>query len=325
LLRGAAERFPDDTELALRVLDAYEDAGDVAGGRAWARMLRRRVDATMHLRTSVGEYYFRLAAKGSGELAQRDSEEARRTFGEIVEFAPQDPLARRRLGDLLRAHGLFAEALRQYETLAELIPDDPSVPLLIAAAAQGTGKTEEAVRRLEKAAGSAAPDGGSSVAVAARALQSVYLAWARLESGQAKKKDELERLRARAARLASQSEEQGARVIVTWSHPELRTQLWTNALGSPMPATDNFPLLGVAQAFLSLEASPVLERRSDPQDAAQAARLKLSARVTVVMDEGTAKERILHREIAFSGEDQQPRERVAFKLTSAGLAAQEVE
>jgi hypothetical protein len=43
LLRGAAERFPEDTELALTVLEAYEDVGDDAGGRAWARKLRTRL------------------------------------------------------------------------------------------------------------------------------------------------------------------------------------------------------------------------------------------------------------------------------------------
>jgi Ca-activated chloride channel family protein len=63
----------------------------------------------------VAEYYLRLAGRGQGRGSERDAEEARRTFGEIVEFAPEDPLARRRLGDLLRAHGFYAEALRQYE------------------------------------------------------------------------------------------------------------------------------------------------------------------------------------------------------------------
>src|SRR5690606_16504366 len=115
LLRGTAEKFPDDTELALRVLFAYEDAKDEAGGRAWARKLRTRVDATSHLRTSVGEYYLRLAGTGDQKAtaSKYDQAEARRTFGEIVEFAPEDPLARRHLGDLLAAHGWHEEALRQ--------------------------------------------------------------------------------------------------------------------------------------------------------------------------------------------------------------------
>src|SRR5205085_7146952 len=131
---------------------AHEDAGDDPGGRAWARRLRRRADATAHVWTSVGEYYFRLASRQTGAEAERDRVEAHRTFGELVEFAPDDPAARRRLGDLLRAHGWYDEAFRQYLTLEQLTPDDPAVPLFLAAAAQGMGRVEEAVGWAEKAA-----------------------------------------------------------------------------------------------------------------------------------------------------------------------------
>jgi Ca-activated chloride channel family protein len=314
LLRGAAERFPDDTELGLTVLDAYEDAADDAGGRAWARKLRRRADATSHLRTSVGEYYFRLAARARGQGAKRDAEEARRTFGEIVEFAPEDPLARRRLGDLLRAHGLYAEALRQYQTLAELTPDDPSVPLLLAAAAEGTGKTEEAVRFLEKAASSAAPDAESTLSVAARALGGAFLAWARNTSTNA---DQKRRLRVRAARLAPSSGGNEARVIVTWSHPELRAALWTESLGTLMPAPNNFPLFGVAEAFVAPKS--LVEIRTDPEDAARAARLDAKAIVTVIVDEGETNERILREEVSFRGAGPGTPERIRLRLNEAGL------
>jgi Ca-activated chloride channel family protein len=310
LLRGAAEKFPDDSELALVVLEAYEDVGDVAGGRAWARKLRRRVDATAHIRTDVGEYYFRLASRETGPAAQRDLDEARRTFAELVEFAPEDPLARRLLGDLLRAHGWYGEALRQYETLADLTPDDPVVPLLLAAAAQGTGKIEEAVRWAEKAAATGSPDGSSSVALAARALASSFLAWARQDSMAAKKPDELDRLRARAARLAATGGETGVRFVLTWSHPELRPALWSNALGSMMPARDNLPLLGVAQAYVPATPAPAVEIRLDPEDAARAARFDVKATLTVIVDEGATGERIVRMDIGFRGADGKPRAKV---------------
>lgn len=299
LLRGASEKFPDDTELALAVLDAYEDLGDAAGGRAWARKLRRRADATNHVRTAVGEYYFRVAAAGSGEQADRDAEEGRRSFGEIVEFAPEDPLARRRLGDLLRAHGYHEAAMRQYQTLQALVPDDPSVSLLLAAAAQGLGKTEEAVRWTERAGQAGAPDGAGAVAIASRALASAYLAWSRMESDRADEQDELQRLRQRAARLSAGDVEHGARVIVTWSHPELRAALWTNALGAMMPASDNFPLLGVAQAYVPAANRPVVQLRLDPHDAAIAARLGVKATLTLIEREGADDERIVVREVDF--------------------------
>ena len=317
LLRGAAEKFADDTELSLLVLDAYEDAADEAGGRAWARKLRRRADASSHVRTNVGEYYLRLSGRAKGAQAERDAQEARRTFGELVEFAPEDPLSRRRLGDLLRAHGWYQEALRQYETLAALTPDDPSVPLLLAAANQGTGKVEEAVRWAEKAAASGSPDGGSQMALAARALASAFLCWARL--GSDGKGEEIERLRIRAARLAASEQGQGVRVILSWAHPELRPALWSNALGSMMPAPDNLPLLGVAQVFVPSTPTPEIELRLDPEDAARAARLELKATLTILVDEGTDHERLARSDITFKGDAGKPRDRVRLRFENGAL------
>jgi tetratricopeptide (TPR) repeat protein len=319
MLRGTAEQFPDDTELALTVLEAYEDIGDDAGGRSWARKLRRRADATAHVRTNVGEYYLRLSARGTPAEAKRDAEEARRTFGELVEFAPEDPLTRRLLGDLLRSHGFYDEALRQYQTLAALTPDDPSVPLLIAAASQGSGKVEEAVRWAEKASQSGSPDAASPVPLAARALSSAFLAWARLDAAKRSRPDDLSRLRVRASRLAASESGEGVRVIVSWSHPELRPALWTNALGSVLPAEDNLPLLGVAQAFVPRSPAPRIELRLDPEDAARVSRLGAKATVTVIQAEGAADERIARFDVVFRGADGKPRDRVALRFDGGAL------
>jgi Ca-activated chloride channel family protein len=323
LLHSAALRWQDDLELALMVLDAYEDAGDDSGGRAWARRLRRRADATAHVHTSIGEYYFRLSQRSTGPAAQRDVEEARRTFGEIVEFAPEDPVARRRLGDLLRAHGFYEEALRQYETLERLTPDDAAVPLLLAAAAQGMGRIEEAVRWTEKAASTGSPDGSSPLSVSARAMASAFLAWARDDAARADRKDEADRLRARAKRLSGTRAPSGGdvRIVVTWSHPELRPALWTNALGAPMPATDNYPLFGVAEATVPGAPSATVELRLDPEDAARAARLGARATVTAVTGEGTPDERIARLDVGF-GTPAHTNDRVKVVFDSGALHAE---
>ncbi len=305
VLRAAALKWADDLELGLRVLDALEDAGDDGGGRAWARRLRRRADATAHVWTSVGEYHLRLAARGSGVDAERDRVEARRTFGELVEFAPEDPAARRRLGDLLRAHGWYDEALRQYLTLQTLTPDDADVPLLIAAAAQGLGRVEEAVGWAEKAAAAGSPDGQSPLSRASRATAVAFLAWARDEALRAGKKDDAEKLLSRARRLAAGSAKQnpeadakGVRILVTWAHPELHPSLWTTALGTPMPSPDNFPMYGVAEATTNA-APATAELRLEPEDAARAARLGLKATVTVITGGGTPAEAITRQEVGF--------------------------
>ncbi len=305
VLRAAATKWPDDLELGLRVLDAFEDAGDDGGGRAWARRMRRRADATAHVWTTVGEYHLRLAARASGADADRDRVEAKRTFGELVEFAPDDPAARRRLGDLLRAHGWYDEALRQYLTLQALTPDDPAVPLLLAAASQGLGRVEEAVGWAEKAAQAGSPDGGSPLSRASRATAVAFLAWAREEALRTGNKEDAEKLLARTRRLSAAGgkpnakvDDPAVRVLVTWSHPELHPSLWTTALGAPMPSPDNFPRFGVAEARIA--ATPaVCEIRLEPDDAARAARLGLKAVVTVIRSAGTPGEKIVRQEIGF--------------------------
>jgi Ca-activated chloride channel family protein len=321
VLRAAALRWPDDLELSLRVLDAYEDAGDDPGGRAWARRIRHRSDATAHVYTNVGEYYLRLSHRESGPPSDRDADEARRTFGELVEFAPDDPVARRRLGDLLRAHGWYDEAFRQYETLAQLTPDDPAVPLLLAAAAQGMGRIEEAVSWAEKAASAGSPDGTSPVSRAARATASAFLSWARDEAVRAKRSDDAERLRARARRVAGAdvAPAGSVRFLVTWAHPELHPVLWTSALGAPMPSTDSYPLYGVAQAVLPASPDPFIELRLDPEDAARAARLGAVAVVTALVAEGTPDERIVRLEVSFADPARGPLALVRVRLQGDAL------
>jgi Ca-activated chloride channel family protein len=325
VLRAAATKWPDDFELGLRVLDALEDAGDDGGGRAWARRLRRRADATAHVWTTVGEYYLRLAARATGPAAERDRVEARRTFGELVEFSPEDPAARRRLGDLLRAHGWHEEALRQYLTLQTLTPDDPTVPLLVAAASHGVGRVEEAVAWAEKAATAGSPDGASALSRAARATALSFLAAARDEALRAGKRDDAERLLGRTRRLLAAGEggrpgaeqERSVRVLVTWAHPELHPSLWTTALGAPMPSPDNFPSFGVAEAKLGATPAQV-ELRLEPEDAARAARLGLRATVTVIVGGGTPAEKITRQEVTF-GTTADPASRVILTHDGAAL------
>ncbi len=320
VLRAAATKWPDDMELSLRVLDAFEDLKDDGGLRAWARKLRRRPDATAHVWTQVGEHYLRLASRETGADAARDTTEAKRTFGELVEFAPEDPAARRRLGDLLRAHGWYEEALRQYLTLQTLTPDDASVPLLLASATQGMGRVEEAVGWAEKAVAAGSPDGKSALSRAARANALAFLAWARDDAQKANKNDDAERLLARANRLAatgSSARGESVHVIVTWSHPELHPSLWTTHTGAPMPAPDNFPLFGVAEARMPAGTTKV-ELRTDPEEAARAARLGVSAVVTVISGEGGKTPTIARTNVTF-GTLQAPAERLIVTLENGAL------
>ena len=308
-LRALEQQFPDDLSLSLELLNAYEDADDRGALRDHARKLRERPDADARVRTAVGELYLRLAERAvSVEEKALLVAEGRRAFGEIVEFAAEDPVARRRLGDLLLSHGFFAEAARQYGTLAGLTPDDAKVLLLRAAAAEGQGLLEEALKWAEKGGASGAPDGSSGAAVTARALAATHLAWARIAAAEGKRPDELEALSARAARVLSGSlldpdKPAGVRVSLTWSHPELYPSLWTNALGTAMPAPDGDVTLGIAQAIVPARQDSYVEVRLEPSDLAHAARLGATAELTVVFDELGKAEKIVRKRLKFAKTD----------------------
>ena len=292
-LRALALQWPDDFTLAMRLLDALEDTGDDAGARALGRTLRARPDADAALRTAVGELYLRLAARGK-DAAQKaaDDAEARRAFGEIVEFSPDDPVARRRLGDLLRAHGWFEDATRQYETLARLAPDDGSVALLLAAAAEGQGKLESAVKWSEQAGSAGDPGQLGSPASTARAFAVTYLAWGRLDAMTQHRDDEARAITARLTRVMATETRRnahGARVSLTWSHPELHPTLWSNALGAPMPAPEGDVTLGIAAVVLPARGGVVVEVRLSPDEVEHAARLGARAVLTASFaEEGDA-------------------------------------
>jgi len=293
-LRKAAFEWPDDFAVAMRLLDALEDAGDVAGARGLARALRARPDADAALRTAVGELYLRLAARApSSDDKANDEREARRAFGEIVEMAPDDPVARKRLGDLLRAHGFYADAARQYETLARLAPDDTRVPLLLSAAAAGQGFLESAVKWAEKASAASAPDEAGSAA--ARAFAATYLAWGHLDAEAAGRKGEAKAIETRLDRVLAADRgrlTRGARVVLTWAHPDLHPTLWHNAFGSPMPAPDGDASLGIALAVVPARDDIAVEVRLDKSELEHAARLGAEAVLTVMFADTTRAARI---------------------------------
>lgn len=317
-LRDLVAAWPSDLELMLQLLEAHEDAQDFAAARALARNLRRRADTTAHVRTLVGEFYWRCSERETERDKIRDLEEARRAFGEIVEFAPDDPAARRRLGDLLRSHGWYEEALRQYETLRELLPEDPTVHLLIAAAAQGMGKTEEALRWSEKAASTAAPDARSLLESAAQAEGSVFLAWAREDALKQGRTSDAERLLLRGRKL-TQSDvggEGSIRFILTWEHPELRPILYGITRDGPVLGRQ-MTQLGVAEQFASPE-EPRVELRLDPNDFTRVARLRAEVVLTAIVGEGTASQQATRVRLRF-GDLHQPKPVLRYAYVDGAL------
>lgn len=230
---------PESLSLRVMLLHLLERAKQLPEAERIAWRLRADPGADAGVRQQVGEFFLRRG----------DTAEARRSFSELVEFAPFDPWARRRLGNLLMAQAaasrtkdakawtrrLYSDAYREYETLAWLLPGNSSVLLLMANAAAGMQRLDWALR-LQQRVSEAAEVGGSSNGVAAwaRLLTSVRLARMRLAAGADKALRARIHARGRRAGIFTWSRELS--ILLTWSHPDARLQLWLQFPGQEHPA-----------------------------------------------------------------------------------------
>ena len=242
-LRGLIDQQPGSFELRLRLLSELEVQGRLADAVRLSDALRADPLADAGVRTAIGELLLRLGRE----------DEARRAFSEIVEFAPLDELARRRLGDLYRAHGWFEDAYRQYQTLAEIRPDDPTVLLLLASAAAGAGRTDEALRLEQRLMETSAPSSGGALRGGlprvAQLWSSVRFARLRREAREAGDAERLAALLQRMRRSGVLAGSPALRASLTWTHPDARLSLWAGHPGGPVSRPDDLsPEFGI-EAF----------------------------------------------------------------------------
>ena len=242
------------------------------------------------IRTAIGEMFLRM----------HDEPEARRVFSEIVEFAPDDALSRRRLGDLYRAHGWFEDAYRQYETLAKIQPDDPTVLLLLAQAAAGAGRLDEALSLEQRVAQTAEPGASEGVARTALLWSSVHFALLRKAAKEEHDEDRLRALDARMRRAGVLRESGDLRVSLVWSHPDAGISLWTSYPGLGLSRPDDIdPELGI-EVFN-------VDEQEDGRYGIEVRRpaghhlTTVAAKLVVVWKEGTPEERIEIRPLTFEG------------------------
>lgn len=127
---------PGDPEGDVRLVKLLVQDGKRADALAYGRRLRDRGLLTPTLAQALGDV---LADAG-------ESDEAMRTYSEVVEFDPTSPVSRRVLGDIFLRRGWYGAAHRQYKTLTDLDPQKPAAWLRLAAAAAGTGRVDEAFR-----------------------------------------------------------------------------------------------------------------------------------------------------------------------------------
>lgn len=129
-----------------------------------------------------------------------------------------------------------------------------------------------------------------------------FLAWGRLSAREGKREQEAAQLTTRAEQLLASERAKagsGARVTLSWAHPELHPVLYTNALGSAMPASEGDVTLGIAQARMPSKGERWVEIRIEKSDVEAAARLGAELTLTVVFDELGKSEKIVRVPVRF--------------------------
>ena len=284
LVRRWLEVLPEEMDLRLRLLALLEETGALAEAKRVARELRADPLADARVRTAVGEFWLR----------QEDEAEARRVFSELVERTPYDPWARRRLGDLYRAHGWYDDAYREYGALARLRPDDPAVLLMLARAAAGAGRVDEALR-LEQRLGESVEEGAQGGAAGvARLWSTVRLAALKGEADAATRA----MIRRRERQTGVLREPPAVLAALTWAHPEDRPELHVKLPSTPEDV--EWERAEVQAAAHGMEAQAVPQRaegealRFEVRRVEEDALRDLEATLTVIVGLGSEGERV-HR------------------------------
>lgn len=297
LVRRWLRVAPEDIDLRLRLLSLLEETGDLAEARRVARELRADPLADARARTEIGEFWLR----------QREEGEARRVFSEIVEHTPLDPWARRRLGDLYRAHGWSDDAYREYQTLARLRPNEGEVILLLARAAADAGRIDEALRLEQRVSESAEPGlSETSAATSARLWSLVRLSRLRDAEGV-----DAAAIRRRMRETGALRDPPDAIAILTFEHPDDAPSLavrWpsADAAGSGEEAGARpfvSPTVGdVRSGILAIR----IDEREAGEHVLQIGRSDLeslrdwSCELMVIVHPGTAEERILRQPVTLT-------------------------
>lgn len=293
LVRRWLEVAPDEMDLRLRLLSLLEQTGAIAEARRVARELRADPLADARVRTAVGEFWLRQEKEG----------EARRVFSEIVEHAPLDPWARRRLGDLYRAHGWSDDGYREYQTLSHLRPGEGEVLLLLARAAAGAGRTDEALRLEQRLSEATEPGVDEGAAADARLWTMARLA--RLEDtvGDDAMRTAIRRRWREAGVLRDPPD---LLVLLTWGHPDDAPRLLVHWPGiEDASAFDEAPLGAADHGVRAIrvrerEDGPyVLEVRRDEREALR----DTEAELLVLLHPGAPQQRILRRPIRLTRTD----------------------
>ncbi|HYQ17021.1 MAG TPA: tetratricopeptide repeat protein, partial [Polyangiaceae bacterium] len=215
VVRRFLELAPHDSRLRRRQLALLENMKRGPEVAELSRQLRSDPFADARLLADAASALHRLGA----DL------EARRTFGELSERAPQDPWVRGWLGDRLRTEGWFDEATEAYTTLESLVPDDARATLRLALSHAGAGRLDLAERLLTRVARSGGRGASAELGDLARQLGRILARAALSSSSRAPSAEEATLLRRAAAELSQAETGTVLLVQAEAGAPELKLRL----------------------------------------------------------------------------------------------------
>lgn len=214
VVRRFLELAPHDSRLRRRQLALLEALNRPAEVSELARQLRADPFADARLLIDAASALHRVGADA----------EARRSFGELSERAPNDPWVRGLLGDRLRSEGWFDDATEAYAALEALVPGDARATLRSALAHVGAGRVDIAQRLLLRVAQSGGRAGSGELGELARQLGRIS-AEAALGGPRPPSTEEATRLRRTASELSQADSRAVLLVRAEAGAPELQARL----------------------------------------------------------------------------------------------------
>jgi tetratricopeptide (TPR) repeat protein len=242
-LKEYLARAPNDPAGGMRLVKLLARAGHADEALLFSRKLKAAGLLTPRLVLALGDL--------QADAGQTD--DAIRTYSEIVEFDPRNQAARQLLGDVYLAHGWYDLAYAQYTTLTEMAPDNLLAWLRLAAAAAGAGRTDEALRIERKVARSPGNPGPSDPRLFARLAAAAHMA--RLMAEPPKDVDGKRLIESMSRDLAELQLFQGPGTMVLLSWEDLGADLIARAGGkSPALAGETTDAATVGLSALLLPA-----------------------------------------------------------------------
>jgi tetratricopeptide (TPR) repeat protein len=242
-LKQYVAHAPHDPAGGIRLVKLLARAGHADEALLFSRKLKAAGLLTPRLILALGDL--------QADAGQTD--DAIRTYSEIVEFDPRNQAARQLLGDVYLAHGWYDLAYAQYTTLTEMAPENLLAWLRLASAAAGAGRTDEALRIERKVARSPGNPGPSDPRLFARLAAATHMA--RLIAEPPRDVDSKRLIESMSRDLAELQLFQGPGTLVLLSWEDLGADLIARAGGkSPALAGETTDAAAVGLSALLLPA-----------------------------------------------------------------------